>query len=159
MLPLPATPPAPRGNVLLISCMDLRLLDDTVRFMDAENLTNRYDQFILAGAALGAATRQPWGAVLFEHLQVACDLHQVRDVYILEHRNCGAYKVFLGAEGDFSDSPEHQQAEHRLHHRYAHELAAQIRAWGQEHQRPLQVQCFLMDLRGQVEPLSAEAAA
>ena len=45
--------PPPRKNVLLLSCMDLRLIDDLVPFMDGDNLTNRYDQLVFAGAALG----------------------------------------------------------------------------------------------------------
>ena len=40
-------------NVLLLSCMDLRLLDEIVAYMDGRNLTDRYDHVILAGAAWG----------------------------------------------------------------------------------------------------------
>ncbi|MBC3786521.1 hypothetical protein [Spirosoma utsteinense] len=45
---------APLHNVLLISCMDLRLLDNITHFMEHENLINRYDQYIMAGASIGA---------------------------------------------------------------------------------------------------------
>lgn len=38
----------PRKHVMLLSCMDQRLLDETVRFMNALNLHNRYDQVALA---------------------------------------------------------------------------------------------------------------
>ncbi|WP_139921355.1 hypothetical protein [Hymenobacter sp. DG01] len=150
--------PAARGNVLLLSCMDLRLLDDIVRFMEHDNLTNRYDQFILAGAALGAVVNDHWNTAFFEHLDVACKLHNVRDVYILEHRNCGAYKVFLGDEGSFDDSHQHHENELHLHNRYAQQLAERIRSWSQTSGNPLQVQCFLMDLRGNVELLADTAA-
>ncbi|QDA58949.1 hypothetical protein [Hymenobacter jejuensis] len=147
--------PAARGNVLLLSCMDLRLLDDIVRFMEHDNLTNRYDQFILAGAALGSAMNEHWNTAFFEHLAVACQLHGVRDVYILEHRNCGAYQVFLGDEGTFDDSHQHHDNERCLHNQYAQQLAAKIRDWSQTSGYVLQVQCFLMDLRGNVELLQA----
>ena len=152
----PVYPPA-RGNVLLLSCMDLRLLDDIIRFMDHDNLTNRYDQFILAGAALGAVVNEHWDTAFFEHLDVACKLHAVRDVYILEHRNCGAYKVFLGESGAFDDTPEHHDAERELHRQYAHQLADKIRTWSHSNKYPLHVHSFLMDLRGNVELLAAEA--
>lgn len=138
--------------------MDLRLLDDIVRFMDQDNLTNRYDQFILAGAALGASVNSHWNTVLFEHLDVACKLHNVRDVYILEHRNCGAYKVFLGEQGDFDDTGEHHDAERHLHNEYAQQLAAKIRDWSQTSGYALRVHCFLMDLRGNVELLAGQPA-
>ena len=45
--------PLPRHNVVLLSCMDLRLADELASFMDRDNLTNRYDHLIAAGAALG----------------------------------------------------------------------------------------------------------
>lgn len=45
--------PAPRKNVLLLSCMDLRLIDDICEFMEGDNLANRYDQLVFAGAAAG----------------------------------------------------------------------------------------------------------
>ncbi|GAB2949766.1 hypothetical protein GCM10027048_13610 [Hymenobacter coalescens] len=153
----PTYPPA-RGNVLLLSCMDLRLLDDIGRFMDHDNLTNRYDQFILAGAALGAMHKEQWSVALFEHLEVACQLHKVRDVYILEHRNCGAYREFLGEEGTFGDSDQAYDSERVLHNRYAQQLADKIRAWSAGRPDcPLQVRCFLMDLRGNVELLEANS--
>ncbi|HVG00915.1 MAG TPA: hypothetical protein VND68_13835 [Chloroflexia bacterium] len=135
--------------------MDLRLLDDIVRFMDYDNLTNRYDQFILAGAALGAAQNEHWNTAFFEHLQVACQLHDVRDVYLLEHRNCGAYKVFLGEKGAFEDSSDDHEREGDLHNHYAQHLADKIRAWSEHSGYRLHVRCFLMDLRGEVELLEA----
>jgi hypothetical protein len=142
--------------------MDLRLLDDIVQFMDRDNLHNRYDHFILAGAALGADVNEHWGKAFFDHLDVACKLHNIKDVYILEHRNCGAYKVFLNEAGDFNDSDAGQHQEHDKHQEYALKLADKIKAWGGENNYPLQVRCFLMDLRGQVEllePSSQSAAA
>mgnify|MGYP001554032745 CR=1 FL=1 len=42
-----------RKNALLVSCMDLRLIDNIVKFMEHDNMTNRYDQYIAAGTALG----------------------------------------------------------------------------------------------------------
>lgn len=147
--------PAPRGNVLLLSCMDLRLLEDIVRFMAHDNLTNRYDQFILAGAALGAAVNPHWDTAFFEHLDVACQLHHVRDVYILEHRNCGAYQKFLADAGTFDDSPAQCQQEHARHQEYAGQLAAKIRQWSAASGYPLRVHQFLMDLRGDVELLAS----
>jgi carbonic anhydrase len=87
---------SPRKNVLLLSCMDLRLLDNLVAFMNFENLENRYDQFILAGAAAGAMAVATWRRAFFDHFVLAVALHQIKYVYIVEHRDCGAYEQFLG---------------------------------------------------------------
>jgi hypothetical protein len=43
-----------RGPVLLLSCMDLWLMDEVSQFMAHDGLVNQYDHVIMAGAALGA---------------------------------------------------------------------------------------------------------
>ena len=88
----------PRKNVFLLSCMDQRLLDDTVKFMNALNLENRYDQVAVAGGAMGAHHLLPpnptWRQMFFDHLGAAIDvLHRpIHDVFLFEHLDCGAYK-------------------------------------------------------------------
>ena len=42
--------------VLLLSCMDYRLIQATERYMDRRKLRRKYDHVILAGASLGAIT-------------------------------------------------------------------------------------------------------
>jgi hypothetical protein len=84
--------------------MDLRLLDDTVSFMDQYKLANRYDQIVFAGSALRVlrlsspsvdgnshSTRSVWKDVFFHHFQVAIDVldRKVKDIFILEHRDSG----------------------------------------------------------------------
>lgn len=156
----------PRGNVLLLSCMDLRLLDDTARFMQHDNLVNRYDHVVLAGAALGALGApgakdehgKPikvgyWRDVFFDHLREAIRLHKVEDVYILEHRNCGAYHRVFNVCEEFDDTPEERDAELRCHLKYAVDLEEAIRVWGKENRKKLRTHKFLMGLRGEVSVL------
>ena len=92
----------PRKNVLLLCCMDQRLLDETVVFMNALNLTNRYDQVALAGGAMGVhrLPKDPpdpssyWWNVFTAHLLAAINvLHRpIKDVFLVDHLDCGAYK-------------------------------------------------------------------
>jgi hypothetical protein len=92
----------PRKNVLLLSCMDQRLLDDTVRFMNALNLHNRYDQVALAGGAMGVfqlpnrklPEEKRWQGVFQAHLAAAINdlARPIKDVFLLDHLDCGAYK-------------------------------------------------------------------
>jgi len=89
-------------EALLLSCMDYRLIDDIVRYMDGRGLTNQYDHVILAGASLGVLNDQfkNWGKTFWDHLKVSIDLHHIKRVILMDHRDCGAYKVILKA--DFS---------------------------------------------------------
>lgn len=151
--------PAPRGNVLLLTCMDLRVLDDTVRFMNQDNLANRYDHVIFAGAALGALggccdEYAHWRKTFFDHLDAAIKLHGIQNVYILEHRHCGAYHKVFQVAPEFGDSPKEQAAEAQCHRKYADLLAKEIAAWAEPKGITLQVTPFLMDLRGRITPLA-----
>jgi hypothetical protein len=172
--------PPIRGPVLAVSCMDLRLLDQIVDFMDQEGLTNRYDQVIFAGASLGALgvpgyeyCKSPkknysgWKNTFLDHLDAAYALHHIKDVVIIEHRDCGAYEKFLpGTEGVFCD--ETLKKETKCHHKYAYDLKQEIEKWGlaatqQErtcnpnaHAVELRVHAFLMDLRGDVIQLDLD---
>lgn len=137
------------GNVeaLLLTCMDYRLLDDVSAYMHSRDLAKRYDHIILAGASLGALTdkKPTWGEEFWDHVQVACDLHHIRKVIVIDHRDCGAYKVFLGA--DLKDDPA---KETEVHSGYLKKLGAMLK---QKHPE-LDVELHLMSLDGKVEDVS-----
>lgn len=135
-----ATYDRPRKNVLVISCIDLRLTDNLLKFLNAENLANRYDHISLAGAALcSEGNKQPkdspykyvkefkpdakdWKKFILRHVELAVMLHQVTDVYIVEHDDCGAYENFLQQQPNVSlkDNTE-------CHHYFAETLSEQIK--------------------------------
>lgn len=152
--------PPPRKNVLLLSCMDLRLIDDIVPFMEGDNLSNRYDQLVFAGSALGVIQKdhKAWYEVFFQHLDIAVTLHQIQDVYIMEHRDCGAYAKFLGKKGQYGDSAREKKREEKDHRKYAFELRDEINVHcgkkvtegGDAELWNINVRCFMMDLRGSV---------
>ncbi|MFN0063588.1 MAG: hypothetical protein ACKVPX_13860 [Myxococcaceae bacterium] len=139
-----------RGETaLLLSCMDLRLLDEIVRELDKRGLTNRYDHVILAGASLGAVTpRFPhWGRMFYEHLALAKTLHGVTRVIILDHRDCGAYEQLLHLQ-----LAKDKDREAQVHLAHQQKLRRKIHALDPT----LQVDCWLMDLAGTIHDASAE---
>ncbi|KAI9299945.1 hypothetical protein BJ944DRAFT_244673 [Cunninghamella echinulata] len=148
----------PRKDIFLISCMDLRLLDDIVIFMKEDNLTNRYDHFILAGASLGAHNDNPygpeWKKTLFQHFEIAKNLHRIEDIYIIEHRDCGAYKSFLSSNGTFGDSDNDQRKEYKAHKHYSDVLSKEFLKKYSTPSHPLKIKTFIMDLRGNVDLLN-----
>ncbi|MGC2857575.1 carbonic anhydrase [Novispirillum sp. DQ9] len=88
------------AEALLLSCMDYRLIDDIVRYMDGRGLRDRYDHVILAGASLGALQDRnvAWGQTFWDHVDVALRLHHIGRVIVMDHRDCGAYAAFLGPD-------------------------------------------------------------
>ena len=82
-------------TALAITCIDYRLVDDAVRFFDAKKMTNDYDQVSLAGASLAAVSDKfpSSNAAFWDHIAIAKQLHSIKKVVLLDHRDCGAYKV------------------------------------------------------------------
>lgn len=133
-------------EALLLSCMDYRLIDDTTHYMDGRGLTNKYDQIILAGASLGALTNlhKAWQTEFWEHVEISKQLHHIKKVMVMDHRDCGAYKTFLG--NDFYADP---MRETQVHTENLNKLGAMIR----EKHPDLEVELLLMALDGSVEKI------
>src|SRR5262245_5540473 len=57
-------------EVLLLNCMDYRLVDHTAHYMAKRGLKGKYDDIVLAGAALGAVTDQhpAWNETFWDEL-------------------------------------------------------------------------------------------
>ncbi len=146
---LPGRSALAAGNTdaLLLNCIDYRLTAATTRYMTERGMEGKYDQFILAGAALGVENAKfpDWGRTFWEHVQIAIDLHGIRKIIVMDHRDCGFYKAIHGKE-HAADPTE----ELNLH---AAQMRRVRRDIGRRH-RELQVELLLMGLDGKVETVA-----
>lgn len=138
-------------DALLLSCMDYRLMDEVEQYMTGRGLRNKYDHVILAGAALGAVTDKfpAWNQTFWEHLDIAIKLHDIHKVIVLDHRDCGAYKVILG--------PEHAQDPQKEKEVHAAQLLKLKDMIGEKYPK-LDVELLLMGLDGRVEVIDQEGS-
>ena len=138
-------------EALLLNCMDSRLVDKVQHFMESRGLHDKYDQVTIAGAAIGVLTDQhtEWGDTFWEHLTLARELHSIRSVIVIDHRDCAACNSFIDAE--YADDRDTEQL---THSRWLTQLALEI----YRHQPGLSVELYLMDLDGSVEEIMAPAA-
>ena len=85
---------------VVLSCMDYRLMDDVGVYLNKRGLKDNYDHLILAGASLGAVTNKypHWGETFFEHVGLAIKLHNVHRAILIDHRDCGAYRLIFGKD-------------------------------------------------------------
>lgn len=140
----------PQKQVLLLTCMDLRFIDDVTHFMNERNLENRYDQLIFAGAAMGVMQveaevgkqKLPWKSVFFQHLKAAINSlrREIKDIIIMEHLDCGAYKYLHPDEDIQRDYKKFAQARKLnklvdFHREEAKSLAKEIDDFCKEQQR------------------------
>ena len=94
--------------ILLLTCMDSRYPQRILDTMDSLGLRGKYDQLILAGASLGVVHKNEWKQTFLDQLGFALEHHHVSQVFILDHRDCGAYKHFMGVTPD--DPAKERQA-------------------------------------------------
>ncbi len=87
---------AHHAKAIVITCMDFRLIDDAVKYLDTIGYNNNYDEFILAGASLGYNQTKytAWTETLDKHIELAESLHEIKEVIVIDHMSCGAYKIF-----------------------------------------------------------------
>lgn len=135
-----------KADILLLSCMDYRLVSDVPHYMTKRGLYDKYDQVVLAGASLAAVTDKfpDWNKTFWQHLDVAIQLHGVNTVIAIDHRDCGAYNVVFGK--DFVKDP---MAETKIHT----EVMAQFDKAITAKHPTLKREYYLMNLDGKVEPI------
>lgn len=138
---------AGKVEALLLNCIDYRLTAATTRYMTQHRMEGKYDQFILAGASLGAKNDKfpAWGTTFWEHVQVAIDLHGIRKIIVMDHRDCGAYKAILGL--DLASDPAR---EFEVHAKQMRALRDDIRAKHPD----LATELLLMGLDGKAETVA-----
>src|SRR5579885_419260 len=94
-------PAVKKPEILLLTCIDYRFIDDYVVLMDELNFTNDYDQFILPGASLPFTNDEnntPFNFEIFQDsyyqsLFGAELLHGIKRIMVIDHEDCGAYNV------------------------------------------------------------------
>ena len=166
--------PAPKKYVLVVSCMDARLLDNLVHFLELDNLTNRYYHTTFAGAALAVSPKdvplkpnlpQPpdfkqWRGAFVDQMRATIVLTkgELRDVYIVQHEDCGAFKLLVDGFEELSPAKQRE-----VNEEFADALVDDIKKHFcteynpmigvrdcRVQQKPPTVRSFFMDLRGHV---------
>jgi len=135
-------------EALAIMCIDYRLVDDAVRFFDTDrHLVKQYDLVALAGASLAAvAPAFPSSSAAFwDHVAIARQLHNIKRVVMLDHRQCGAYRVQFGSQ--FAEGGDAELEQHRG-------IMKLAKAEFERRKIGLGLEFHLMALDGTVEPVA-----
>jgi hypothetical protein len=88
------------GNyeAMLLYCIDPRFVTNTAAYMDGAHLKNQYSQFVFAGGPIGAVAPKfaSWHQTFWDNLDVSAQLHRIKKVIALSHRDCGAAAIAYG---------------------------------------------------------------
>jgi carbonic anhydrase len=90
----------PTYEAMLLSCIDPRFVDPVHRYMITRGLDGKYSQFTIAGAAIATEAKAfaAWRPAFWDNLATSIDMHKIKRVIAIDHRDCGAAKIAYGAE-------------------------------------------------------------
>lgn len=85
-------------EAMVLGCIDPRLQEPYAKWTAAQGLTGKYSQFIFAGAAIGAVAPafKDWHQTFWDNLAATIQLHNIKKIIAIDHRDCGAAKIAYG---------------------------------------------------------------
>ena len=134
-------------EAMVLGCIDPRLQTPVYKYLDQRGLSGKYSQFTFAGAAIGAVAPKfaDWHKTFWDNLAATIELHNIKSVIAIDHRDCGAAKIAYG--DDSISTPEKENATHKT-------ALAEFRKQVGERQPKLKVETMLMALDGSVMTFS-----
>jgi carbonic anhydrase len=91
---------AASGNyeAMVLSCIDPRFQDLVNKQQASEGMSGKYSAFTIAGASIGvvAPAFKEWHKTFWENLGASVQLHNIKKVVVVNHRDCGAAKIAYG---------------------------------------------------------------
>lgn len=131
-------------EAMVLSCIDPRFQDLVRRQQARDGLGGRYSVFTIAGASIGvvAPAFKAWHQTFWENLAASVQLHHIKKVIVVNHRDCGAARIAYGENR--VATPAAETATHRA-------ALMEFRQQLKERHPYLGVQLGLMSLNGQLE--------
>jgi hypothetical protein len=87
-------------EAMLLNCIDPRFTTFTWTYMSSDGWQNLYSQFTIAGGPVAAVVDSKpfsaWQQAWWDNLAISIQLHQVKRVVGLCHRDCGAAALAYG---------------------------------------------------------------
>lgn len=137
------------GNyeAMLLTCIDPRFPEPTIKYMQSRNMIGKYSQFTFAGASIGvvAPKFKTWAPAFWDNLAASIQLHHIPKVIAMNHRDCGAAKLAYGEA-----KVANKDIETQTHKAALMEFKKQVA----QRQPKLQVELGLMAVDGTVEMFS-----
>jgi carbonic anhydrase len=143
-LPIRSWAQKPTYEAMLLSCIDPRFVDPVHSYMKTRGLDGKYSLFSIAGAAIATEAKAfaAWRPAFWDNLAASIDLHKIKRVIAIDHRDCGAARIAYGAESIANPSIE-TDTHRRVLLAFRHEVG---------HRQPvLEVETGLMALDGSIE--------
>ena len=83
---------------MVLSCIDPRFQSIVYNYLKKKKLNGKYSSFTIAGSAIGvtAPKFRKWHKTFWDNLETSIQLHKIKKLIVINHRNCGAAKIING---------------------------------------------------------------
>ncbi|WP_428684240.1 carbonic anhydrase [Reyranella sp.] len=134
-------------EAMLMKCIDPRFTTDVWKYMTSRGWQNQYSQFNIAGGPIAAVAPifQEWRAAWEANLDISVQLHNVKRLIGMAHRDCGAAALAYGNRIKTDRAFETEMLSQGLR---------AFRDQASKRQPQLIVELGIMDLNGTVETVS-----
>jgi hypothetical protein len=134
-------------EAMLVKCIDPRFTTNTWAYMATRGWQNLYSQFNIAGGPIGvvAPAFAKWHETYWDNLGISVQLHNVKRVVGMTHRDCGAAAV---AYGDRIKTDKAYETEMNVM------ALRQFRTEVLKRQPQVRVELGIMELSGAVQPVT-----
>lgn len=131
-------------EAMVLGCIDPRMPEPMNRYTRQRGLTGKFSQFIIAGAAIGVVAEpfKDWQKAFWDNLATSIQIHGIKRVIAIDHRDCGAAKIAYGA--DKVANPKIETETHRM-------AMGEFRKQMAQRQPALKVETGLMAINGKIE--------
>jgi len=85
-------------EAMVLACIDPRFQEPVRAYLNQRGLGGKYSQFTIAGAAIGAIAPafKDWHKAFWDNVAASVQLHNIKKVIAIDHRDCGAAKIAYG---------------------------------------------------------------
>jgi carbonic anhydrase len=85
-------------EAMLVNCIDPRVATGSWAYMAGQGYKDLYSHFVIAGGPIGVVSPKfaEWHKSFWDNLVISIDLHGIKRVVGLTHRDCGAAAVAYG---------------------------------------------------------------
>jgi carbonic anhydrase len=134
-------------EAMLVNCIDPRIATASWAYMAGHGYKDLYSHFVIAGGPIGVVSPKfaDWHKAFWDNLAISIQLHAIKRVVGLTHRDCGAAVVAYGEE--IKTNKAFETAKHT-------EALNEFRAEIGKRQPKLEVVTGIMALDGTVEPVA-----
>ncbi len=85
-------------KAMVLSCIDPRLQPLIFSYLNKKKLKGKYSYFAIAGSAIGVTSPKfkIWHKTFWENFDTSINLHNIKKLIVINHRDCGAAKIING---------------------------------------------------------------